>query len=104
MSVRNYASNSIKHDQADQSVLSHTDKDIWHPIIMDLRQALSLKHNPAWWTWVGPDRRQTVPVACWNSVLIESAPLLFHESHLFPSFSEKWEWGSKNRNMGEAMI
>lgn len=35
-----YASKSVKHDQADQSVLSHTDKDICHQIFMDFRQAL----------------------------------------------------------------
>lgn len=35
-----YVSNSIKHDLANQSVLSHTDKDIRHPVIMDFRQTL----------------------------------------------------------------
>lgn len=41
VSDERYVSNSIKHEQADQSVLSHTDKDIWHQIIMDFRQALT---------------------------------------------------------------
>lgn len=49
-----YASKSVKHDQADQSVLSHTDKDIWHQIFMDFRQALVYTYSSMGnmgWAW-----------------------------------------------------
>ena len=48
-----------------------------------------------WWAQAGPSWGRTALVACWSSWLLESASLLFHESHLFPSCSAERERGNE---------